>query len=80
MTGGGTLATGGNTLTVSGNSTINGSFVGNMTGSGTVASGGFTLTVPATGTAALLATAQTFTGLKTFSSGISLGQDTLQLL
>lgn len=65
FTGGGTIATGGNTLTINGTSVINGSLVGNMTGSGTVATGGFTLTVPATGTAALLATTQIFTGKKT---------------
>ena len=34
---------------------------GVLTGAGTVATGGFTLTVPATGTAALLGTANTFT-------------------
>lgn len=77
MTGGGTVATGGNTLTVSGTSTINGSLVGSMTGSGTVATGGFTLTVPATGTASLLATAQTYSALKTFSAGLTFGEDTL---
>lgn len=47
---------------------------GALTGGGTVATGGFTLTVPATGTASLLGTAQTSTALKTFSSGINLGQ------
>jgi len=73
MTGSGTVATGGFTLTVGANSTINGSVVGSMTGAGTIATGGFTLTVPATGTAALLGTAQTFSALNTFSSGINLG-------
>jgi hypothetical protein len=58
LTGGGTLATGGFTLTVAGDSTINGSLVGP----------GFTLTVPATGTAGLLETAQTYTGAKTYSA------------
>lgn len=38
-----------------------------LTGTGTLATGGFTLTVPATGTAALLGTAQTFTLTQTFS-------------
>lgn len=76
MTGSGTVATGGSTLTVGGTSTINGSLVGSMTGSGTVATGGFTLTVPATGTASLLGTAQTYSALKTFSSGINTGQAT----
>jgi hypothetical protein len=36
----------------------------NLTGGGTVALGGFTLTVPATGTAALLATANVFTAIQ----------------
>jgi len=79
LTGGGTLATGGFTLTVGGTSTINGSLVGNMTGGGTLATGGFTLTVPATGTASLLGTAQTYSALKTFSAGISLGNETLSV-
>lgn len=38
---------------------------GSFTGSGTLATGGFTLTVPATGTAALLATANVFTAAQT---------------
>jgi len=38
-----------------------------LTGGGTVATGGYTLTVPATGTAALLATAQTFTKKQTIA-------------
>jgi len=37
-----------------------------ITGGGTIALGGFTLTVPATGTAALLATANTFTAANSF--------------
>lgn len=57
LTGGGSIATGGFTLTLGGTSSINGT----LSGAGTVATGGFTLTVPATGTAALLGTAQTFT-------------------
>lgn len=40
-----------------------------ITGGGTVALGGFTLTVPATGTAALLATSQTFTAAQNFGTG-----------
>ena len=40
---------------------------GSFTGSGTLATGGFTLTVPATGTAALLATANVFTANQTVS-------------
>jgi len=44
---------------------------GSMTGSGVLATGGFTLTVPATGTAALLGTAQAFSALKTFSAGLA---------
>lgn len=39
-----------------------------ITGGGTVALGGFTLTVPATGTAALLGTANAFTAVNTFSN------------
>lgn len=77
VTGAGVVATGGYTLTVGGTSTINGSVVGNMTGSGTIATGGFTGTLPATGTFSLLGTAQTYSALKTFSSGISLGAETL---
>lgn len=50
---------------------------GVLTGAGTIATGGFTLTVPATGTASLLGTAQTYSALKTFSAGISLGNETL---
>jgi hypothetical protein len=52
-------------------------FGGVLTGGGTLATGGFTLTVPATGTAALLGTPQTFSALKTFGAGISLGNETL---
>ena len=73
MTGGGTVATGGNTLTVGGTSSI----TGTLSGAGTVATGGFTLTVPATGTASLLGTAQTFSALKTFTAGLTFGEDTL---
>lgn len=51
--GGGTVSLGGYVLTIGGATTI--------TGGGTLALGGFTLTVPATGTAALLATANVFT-------------------
>jgi hypothetical protein len=79
MTGSGTVITGGNNLTVGGTSTINGSVVGSMTGSGTVATGGYTLTVPATGTASLLGAEQTYTSVKTFSAGISLGNETLSV-
>lgn len=57
-TGGGTIATGGFTLTLNGDSAIN----------GTLSAAGFTLTVPATGTAALLGQAQTFTALQTFDA------------
>lgn len=41
--------------------------VATITGGGTISLGGYTLTVPATGTAALLATAQSFTATKTFA-------------
>lgn len=79
ISGGGTIATGGFTLTVGANSTVNGSLVGSITGAGTIATGGFTLTVPATGTAVLLTEAQTITGVKTFSNGINLGNETLSV-
>jgi hypothetical protein len=42
-----------------------------ITGGGTIALGGFTLTVPATGTAALRNTANTFSTVQTFSSGFA---------
>lgn len=45
-----------------------------ITGGGAIALGGYTLTVPATGTAALLATAQTFTAAQAFGTGASGGQ------
>lgn len=48
-------------------------------GGGVVDLGNYTLTVPATGTAALLGTTQTFTALKTFSAGISFGNETLSV-
>lgn len=51
--------------------------VNQLTGTGTVATGSYTLTVPATGTASLLGTAQTFSALKTFSAGINLGDENL---
>jgi len=61
---GGTGVNNAGTLTNASNTTI--------TGGGTVALGGFTLTVPATGTAALLATANVFTALQTVTfSGIT---------
>ena len=41
---------------------------GTFSGSGTLATGGFTLTVPATGTAALLGTANTFTEANTINN------------
>ncbi len=43
-----------------------------VSGGGTVASGGFTLTVPATGTAALLGTANVFTASQTINAGFIL--------
>lgn len=51
----------GSTLTLGGATTIS--------GGGTIGLGGFTLTVPATGTAALLAIDQTFTGINRFTLG-----------
>jgi hypothetical protein len=51
---------------------LNSSIIGaNMTGDGTIATSGFTLTVPATGTAALLGTAQTFSAVNTFNTTVS---------
>ena len=41
-----------------------------FTGGGTITLGGFTLTVPATGTAALIARAQSFSATQTFTAGI----------
>jgi hypothetical protein len=55
-TNGGTGVSNAGTLTNASNTTI--------TGGGTLALGGFTLTVPATGTAALLATANVFTAIQ----------------
>jgi len=46
--------------------------VTNVTGGGTIALGGFTATIPATGTAALLATANTFTAAQTIDIGYKL--------
>jgi len=50
---------------------------GAMTGGGSVITNGFALTVPASGTAALINVAQTFTAKPTFGAGISFGQTTL---
>lgn len=47
---------------------------GTMTGAGVIATGGFTLTVPATGSAALLGTANTFTAINTLASGAKSGE------
>lgn len=76
-TGGGVINTNGKTLTVVDDSTINGNMDGDITGGGLIATGGKTLTVPDDGVASLLALAQTYTALKTFSAGISFGQSTL---
>lgn len=43
-------------------------YAGTVSGGGAIATGGFTLTVPATGTAALLATANVFTANQTISN------------
>ena len=64
---GGTGVNNAGTLTNASNTTI--------TGGGTLALGGFTLTVPATGTAALLATANVFTT----SQMIDMGADAIEL-
>ncbi len=61
---GGTGINNAGTLTNASNTTI--------TGGGTIALGGFTLTIPATGTAALLGTAQTFTEVNKFTETTSL--------
>lgn len=61
---GGTGVNNAGTLTNASNTTI--------TGGGTVALGGFTLTVPATGTAALLATANVFTENQQLNTGKTL--------
>lgn len=61
---------------------------GAFTGGGTVATGGFTLTVPATGTAALLATANVFTAAQTINTALATasfvvqrsGTDAVQLI
>lgn len=62
-TSGGTGINNAGTITNASNTTI--------TGGGTIALGGFTLTVPATGTAALLTVANTFTLVNTFSNATS---------
>jgi len=54
-------------IKLAGNVDLGGNFT--TTGSGTLALGGFTLTVPATGTAALLGTANVFTTLQTITQG-----------
>lgn len=59
-TNGGTGVSNAGTFTNASNTTV--------TGGGTIALGGFTLTVPATGTAALLGTANTFTAAQTNST------------
>jgi hypothetical protein len=65
---GGTGVNNAGTLTNASNTTI--------TGGGTLALGGFTLTVPATGSAALLATANVFTAVQT----VNLASNTQQLI
>jgi hypothetical protein len=71
------LVNGSRTFKMAGNVDLGGAFT--TTGSGTIALGGFTLTVPATGTAALRGTANTFSAVQTFSSGFS-GPSGSQLL
>lgn len=51
------------TLTLGGNLTL--------TGGGTIALGGYALTIPATGTAALLGTANVFTGIQTITPAVN---------
>jgi len=60
------LVNGSRTFKMAGNVDLGGAFT--TTGSGTIALGGFTLTVPATGTAALLGTANVFTAAQTISA------------
>ena len=55
-------------IKLAGNVDLGGNFT--TTGSGTLALGGFTLTVPATGTAALLGTANVFTAAQTLPAGL----------
>ena len=50
-----------------------GAYTLTLSDSGTLDLGGFTLTVPATGTAALLGTAQTFTAAQTINSTLKVG-------
>jgi hypothetical protein len=57
----------GESLTLTGSLTIGADTT--ISGGGTLALGGFTLTVPATGTAALLGTANVFTALQTIDMG-----------
>jgi hypothetical protein len=59
---GGTGVSNAGTLAVGANATLS--------GGGTISLGGFTFTVPATGTAALLAIAQTFSALCAFTGGL----------
>jgi hypothetical protein len=61
------LVNGSRTFKMAGNVDLGGAFT--TTGSGTIALGGFTLTVPATGTAALLGIANTFTAAQTINAG-----------
>lgn len=71
-TNGGTGVNNAGTLTNASNTTV--------TGGGTIALGGFTLTVPATGTAALLATANAFTAAQTVNLGGSSNQNIIVAL
>ncbi len=54
--------------------TINNILNARLTGNGVIATGGFTLTIPATGTAALLGAANTFTGANTFTQSVTGGR------
>jgi len=65
---GGTGVSNAGTITNASNTTI--------TGGGTLGLAGYTLTVPATGTAALLNVAQTFSATNTFSAGLNVGTAT----
>jgi hypothetical protein len=51
-----------------------------VTGGGTIALGGFTLTVPATGSAGLLGTAQSWSAVNTYTAGVAGGVGTGSLV
>jgi hypothetical protein len=58
-------------ITLAGSGTLTMTTSTTITGGGSIALGGFAFTVPATGTAALLGTTQTFSGANTFSGTLN---------